>query len=138
MTMKVKGNFRKLATLLVAARATVALAAAAEDSNGAASTGPSAGSNDVSVAAAQKPGDAPQQNWNWHAQNTDIVQYHPGFPAKYSGPNSLSPANEVRETVSLDLLAGARLWSGAEYAVDGLMCERGGVRKTTEAGSCLH
>src|SRR3989442_276574 len=48
--------------------------------------------------------------WNWHAQNTVIVQYHPGFWSKYSGPNSLSSANEVKETVSLDLLFGARLW----------------------------
>src|SRR5438477_9274485 len=27
------------------------------------------------------------QQWSWHAQNTDIVQYHPGFASKYSGPN---------------------------------------------------
>src|ERR1035438_4727633 len=47
--------------------------------------------------------EAAEPAWNWHAQNTDIVQYHPGFPASYSGPNSLSSASDVRETVSLDL-----------------------------------
>lgn len=26
------------------------------------------------------------QTWNWHVQNTDIVQGDPGFVAKYSGP----------------------------------------------------
>ena len=114
----------------MAARATVALAGAAEDSNGAAGVGPSTGSNDVSAAEAQKPADVAPQDWNWHAQNTDIVQYHPGFPAKYSGPNSLSPANEVRETVSLDLLAGARLWQGGEFHVDGLMWQGFGFSKT--------
>jgi hypothetical protein len=45
-----------------------------------------------------------QQNWNWHIQDTDIVQGDPGFAAKYSGPNSLHDGGEVRETVSLDLL----------------------------------
>ena len=65
--------------------------------------------------------DVPQQNWNWHVQNTDIVQYHPGFHADYSGPNSLRNASETRESVSLDLLVGARLWQGGEFHVDGLM-----------------
>jgi hypothetical protein len=53
---------------------------------------------------------ATPQLWNWNVQNTFIVQYHPGFPSAYRGPNSLSSANEVKETLSLDLLAGARLW----------------------------
>lgn len=70
------------------------------------------------------------QSWNWHAQNTDIVQYHPGFPAAYSGPNSLDNAAEVRETVSLDLLAGVRLWSGGEAHVDGLLWQGFGLSKT--------
>jgi high affinity Mn2+ porin len=67
------------------------------------------------------------QNWNWHVQNTAIVQYHPGIVAPYSGPNSLSSANEVKETVSLDLFLGARLWRGAEFHVDGLMWQGFGL-----------
>ncbi len=74
-----------------------------------------------------------EQRWNWHMQNTDIVQFHPGFPAKYSGPNSMSSASEVRESVSLDLFAGARLWSGAEAHVDGLMWQGFGFSKTVGA-----
>ena len=62
-----------------------------------------------------------EQFWNWHAQNADIVQYHPGFSSRYSGANSLSSANEVKETVLLDLLFRVRLWRGAEFHVDGLM-----------------
>ena len=54
------------------------------------------------------PAGAPE-NWNWHVQNTDIVQGDPGFYARYSGPNSLSSGDQVRETVSLDLFAGLRL-----------------------------
>jgi hypothetical protein len=61
------------------------------------------------------------QNWNWNFQNTDIVQGYPGFSAQYSGPKSLQPGGQVRETISLDLLIGARLWPGAEPHVDGLM-----------------
>ena len=78
-----------------------------------------------------KPADeSPEQDWNWHAQNTDILDYHPGFPAKYSGPNSLNSASEVQETVSLDLLAGRRLWQGAEFHLDGLMWQGFGFSKT--------
>jgi high affinity Mn2+ porin len=72
-------------------------------------------------------GDAGGQFWNWHVQNTDIVQYHPGFPSRYSGPNSLSSANEVKETVSFDLLFGVRLWPGAEFHVDGLLWQGFGL-----------
>jgi len=74
-----------------------------------------------------------EQDWNWHAQNTDIVDYHPGFPAKYSGPNSLKPTGTVQETVSLDLLAGRRLWQGAEFHIDGLMWQGFGFNNTLGA-----
>ncbi len=71
-----------------------------------------------------------EQDWNWHAQNTDILDYHPGFPAKYSGPNSLNSSSEVQETVSLDVLAGRRLWQGGEFHIDGLMWQGFGFSKT--------
>jgi len=70
---------------------------------------------------------AQEQLWNWHVQNTDIVQYHPGFTAPYSGPNSLNSASEVKETVSLDILLGVRLWPGAEFHVDALMWQGFGL-----------
>ncbi|MBU6402876.1 MAG: carbohydrate porin [Verrucomicrobia bacterium] len=70
------------------------------------------------------------QTWNFHAQNTDIYQYHPAFPAAYSGPNSLSNGQEFKDTVSLDALVGVRLWRGAEAHVDGLMWQGYGLSKT--------
>jgi high affinity Mn2+ porin len=73
---------------------------------------------------------SPEQIWNWHVQNTFIVQYHPGFPSQYRGANSLSSASEVKETLSLDLLAGVRLWRGAEFHVDGLMWQGFGFTDT--------
>src|ERR1039457_5903967 len=57
---------------------------------------------------------AAAQTWNWHVQNTDIVQGYPGFASKYSGPNSLPSGGQTRESVSLDVFAGVRLWRGAE------------------------
>jgi high affinity Mn2+ porin len=75
-------------------------------------------------------GNPQEQCWNWHVQNTAIVQFHPGFPSQYRGPNSLSSANEVKETLSLDLLVGLRLWRGAAFHVDGLMWQGFGLTDT--------
>ena len=72
----------------------------------------------------------PGQTWNWHIQNTDILQSAPAFPAKYSGTNSLNPTGQTKQTVSLDLYAGLRLWSGAEAHVDGLMWQGFGLSNT--------
>ncbi len=73
---------------------------------------------------------AAPQSWNWHVQNTDIVQGHPGFDADYSGPNSLRSSSEVKETISIDLYAGARLWRGAEAHVDAMLWQGFGLSKT--------
>jgi len=72
----------------------------------------------------------PDQLWNWHLQNTDIVQGDFGFPAKYSGPASLDSRGEARETVTMDLFAGLRLWPGAEAHMDGLMWQGFGLSQT--------
>ena len=68
--------------------------------------------------------------WNFHVQNTEIVQGDPAFPAKYSGPNSLNSKGEVQETVTLDLYAGARLWRGTEAHMDFLMWQGFGLSQT--------
>jgi len=82
--------------------------------------------NSLPASALNPSADQPQ-NWNWHVQNTDIVQGYPGFSAKYSGPNSLPNGGETRETVSLDLFAGVRLWRGAEAHIDGMMYQGFGI-----------
>ena len=73
------------------------------------------------------PSDPQTQRWNLHVQNTDIIQGDAGFPAKYSGPDSLKNTGEAQETVSLDLMLGARLWSGAEFHMDGMMWQGFGL-----------
>jgi high affinity Mn2+ porin len=82
------------------------------------------------LGAIENGGNGPDQIWNWHVQNTDIVQSDPGFPAKYSGPASLNSAGNVKETVSADLFVGVRLWRGAEAHVDGLMWQGFGLSTT--------
>ena len=86
--------------------------------------------NAISTTNTPDIGNSQEQSWNWHVQNTFIVQYHPGFPSRYRGPNSLSSANEVKETLSFDLLVGLRLWRGAEFHVDGLMWQGFGLTDT--------
>ncbi len=76
------------------------------------------------------PPQVEDQSWNWHVQNTAIVQGYPEFGAKYSGPNSLAPGGQTRESVSLDLMAGARLWAGAEAHIDGMMWQGFGINNT--------
>src|SRR5208283_3244103 len=75
-------------------------------------------------------GEEQPQTWNWHVQNTDIMQGYPSFHAKYSGANSLPPGGQIRQTVSVDLYAGVRLWSGAEAHIDGLMWQGFGLHNT--------
>jgi high affinity Mn2+ porin len=70
------------------------------------------------------------QGWNFHAQNTEIIQGDPAFPAKYSGPNSLSSHGQVKETVTLNFYAGLRLWRGAEAHVDFLTWQGFGLSQT--------
>jgi high affinity Mn2+ porin len=105
-------------TTAILAPATVTLAIASETST-----------NSTAELAAPQSAEI-QQNWNWHAQNTDIVQGYPAFPAQYSGPNSLPRGGQIRETISADFLAGARLWRGAEAHVDGLMWQGFGLGRT--------
>ncbi len=74
--------------------------------------------------------DGYEQAWNWHVQNTEIVQGYPGFWARYSGANSLPKAGETRETASLDLYFGMRLWPGAEAHLDDLIWQGFGLGNT--------
>ena len=73
---------------------------------------------------------AEPEQWNFHFQNTDIVQADPPFSAKYSGPLSLNKDGEIQETFSADIYSGVRLWDGAAVYADGLMWQGFGLSKT--------
>jgi high affinity Mn2+ porin len=75
-------------------------------------------------------GESSRQNWGWHAQSTMIVQGYPGLRAGYSGPNSLPTRGEARETISMDVYSGFRLWNGAEAHFDLLTWQGFGLNDT--------
>jgi high affinity Mn2+ porin len=83
----------------------------------------------VLPAAAEEAASSPAtgKDWNFHVQNTDIIQGYPAFSSRYSGPNSLPSGGQARETVSLDVIAGVRLWPGAEAHIDGSMWQGFGI-----------
>ena len=60
------------------------------------------------------PVDPGDERFSIHFQATVATQWHPAFPAAYSGTNSLQPGAESATSVVMDLFAGARLWRGAE------------------------
>ncbi|HMD83327.1 MAG TPA: carbohydrate porin [Terriglobia bacterium] len=70
------------------------------------------------------------QRWNLHFQSTAGAQGYPGFPAQYSGLNSLRPGGEVRDTISVDVTSGVRLWRGGEFFADLLIWQGYGLSKT--------
>ena len=119
-----------LATGGLAARAQDVPGAAGVSTNSIADPGPGTPAKSGPQVAIEKTAPTGEQNWNVHFQNTDIVQGDFGFPAKYSGPNSLDSKGEVQETVTADLFAGARLWRGAEAHADFLMWQGFGLSQT--------
>ena len=128
MQRRTKGHFKKAGAATALACA-VALPALAQFSTNA-PPDPGAPLANGARSAIEKPENVQPQTWNLHFQNTDIVQGDFGFPAKYSGPNSLNSHGEAQETVTADLFAGVRLWPGAEAHLDGLMWQGFGFSQT--------
>jgi high affinity Mn2+ porin len=58
------------------------------------------------------------EGWIVRGQATFIIQGHPRFRSPYRGEASLSPAPNARNTFSMDLVIGRRLWEGAEVIVN--------------------
>ena len=52
--------------------------------------------------------------WNIHGQFTFIEQGYPAFHSPYQGANSLSGANQAKNTVSATAFIGVRPWEGTE------------------------
>ncbi len=74
-------------------------------------------------AMAQTPASVPvpsptPERWSVHVQATDTQQYHGGFPAAYSGPQSLSARPDTAKTIDATLFLGTRLWKSAELYLD--------------------
>ena len=74
--------------------------------------------SDVSAAAAAPTTPPVFENFAIHGQATLLEQFHPGFHAAYSGPNSLDPGRRGNETFDATIYAGVRPWRGAEVWVN--------------------
>jgi high affinity Mn2+ porin len=67
---------------------------------------------------AQQADTTKDEKFSCHFQTTVITQYKPGFQAKYTGTNSLSPKEETQSTLTSTLYAGAKLWKGASVYIN--------------------
>jgi high affinity Mn2+ porin len=72
---------------------------------------------------------APQSRFAVYGQATYTEQETDDFHAPYAGANSLSP-DMGRETSDATLILGSRLWSGAEFWVNGEVDEGAGLDDT--------
>lgn len=65
------------------------------------------------------PGPAPtSDDWSLHFQSTLVTQYHPDFPALYSGQNSMSTSELPATSITATAFLGRKLWSGGEVFAD--------------------
>ena len=109
---------------------TATLAAAAEVSTNVPKDLSSPGATNSAPVVGEKPPEAAAQIWNWHLQNTIIGQGNFEYPAPYDGPQSLNSHGQIKETFSLDIMGGLRLWRGAEFHADALMWQGFGLSQT--------
>lgn len=58
------------------------------------------------------------ERFSLHAQSTVTQQYHEGFPAAYSGVQSLYNHPDWQRTFDVTLYLGARLWKGGAFYID--------------------
>jgi len=72
-------------------------------------------------------------SWELHGQTTFIYQGYPAFNALYSGPNSLPPEGQSRETWTVSAFLGVRLWQGGEFYYNPELLQGFGVANTTGA-----
>jgi high affinity Mn2+ porin len=79
---------------------------------------------------AANPTPSDPQRWDLHFQSTAGAQGHPSFPAQYTGPNSLKADDEIKDTISVDVMGGVRLWSGAEFFGDIVIWQGYGLSNT--------
>ena len=58
------------------------------------------------------------QNWSFHVQATEIGMGQPGFRSPYKGTNSIAPDDDFRQTSTVNIYLGKRLWPGGEAYAD--------------------
>ena len=73
---------------------------------------------DTPAHASSDPWPIAPDAWNVHGQFTFVGQGYPAFPSPYQGQNSLSGANQAKETVSATAFIGFRPWDGTDIYVN--------------------
>ncbi len=86
--------------------------------------------SDISTASTAPNTPAVFEQYAIHGQATFVDQFHPGFHAAYSGPNSLDSGRRGAETFDLTLFGGVRPWRGAEIWVNAEMDQGFGLNNT--------
>ncbi len=81
--------------------------------------------------ASNDPWPIAPENWNVHGQFTAIEQGYPGFHSPYEGANSLSGANQAKNTVSATAYIGIRPWDGTDFYFDPEITQGFGLSDTT-------
>jgi len=71
-----------------------------------------------------------RDNWNIHGQFTAIEQGYPAFHSPYEGANSLSGANQAKNTMSATAFIGFRPWDGTEIYINPEITQGFGLSET--------
>jgi high affinity Mn2+ porin len=69
-------------------------------------------------------------SWNVHGQLTFIEQGYPAFRSPYQGANSLTGANQIRNTTSATAFIGYRPWDGTEIYINPELMQGFGLNNT--------
>jgi high affinity Mn2+ porin len=69
-------------------------------------------------------------NWNIHGQSTFVEQGYFHFHSPYEGPNSLSGADQAKNTASATAFIGFRPWDGTELYVNPELMQGFGLSDT--------
>jgi high affinity Mn2+ porin len=78
------------------------------------------------------------ERYSVHAQTTNIVQSHPRFHARYSGPASFNAHGETRGGSTSTGFFGVRLWDGAEAYVNPEVIVGYGINGAIGAGAYVN
>lgn len=71
--------------------------------------------------------------WEIHGQTTFIGQGYPAFPALYTGPNSLTPTSQLKNTFSNGVYLNFRIWDGGELYYNPELLQGFGLNDTAGA-----
>ena len=71
-----------------------------------------------------------RDNWNVHGQFTVVAQGYPAFPSPYEGANSLSGADQAKNTESATAFVGYRPWDGTEIYINPEITQGEGLSTT--------